>query len=961
MSASITNTSSSAPIRELFCPGPRPSVELVYDERAAWARLAGPAEGVIKRLGLEGEDADMIRGSFRGASPAATMQWLALGECLGISTRRSLTYVNGLFLARAGGLPYLDHAWRDGLHHFAPRPDLDAESRSALFGGKPAFECRLLARPSYMTYTLGQSPMTRSLSLHLPEEVNRHLIPFLKPGPDHGVYDSFGYIKFGVDRNVVEVREFGNPIFDRIRDPELRTQYMGWAPMLLNALHYYLETHPSALGYKRAQSDGKKQSTLKIRFPNVETALLAYGPKIDDNRVHEGLDVSKLAGRELYITPGINPDTAGFLYRHLPLAFGYRQIHADEARAEDTAARLMEIPGVISVEPVRRKKVADVGGAGSEKASDEIPETGPLLEYRLRRVVGSAGAHASFEALPMKRYHAWRELAQELVHPDVYTDLGSDGTAFEHGAKPAHLIGDPRTARIRRAFAVPPAFDLDLDNVAGVSSKMIEAGRAARQTRAGIIFEDLLPHDFTLVSRGIGHGMSDRWWEVPTFDRPGIHFDAVHLVDQNRNPSVRCFEVGDDLTVRAIHCLALKGGGLGAIADTALELPEGHPEVRLPIYRRTKADESDGSAQKPRLLSTHENWGGMARDFGEQELLGQLAILDAVRGTFPELQHLVPQPLRLSKFLSLPVFKGDAEEWMGMHEYAYKYLDDTQGRPGGLVTVRSIVASDVRIGQAVDRVFNRNDRSATSPELAREEIESSLRFIYLTHGCPFTPTSAELTSSAGRVENGDVLEFLRKTSEANGATAMRIFEKLCAETIAVIGMVHGTGGHLGGGETKSFGGYPLGAPRGGCTHMRNMNLAGGFHDFDASLLLPTALSPWCEHTQLNREFDARGNLQKLDLMYWGESMYWMRKLLFGGPRLDTARIIEMTERNDITLFDNDRGESDVLRRASEWLENKFYEPCDVALLMERFAEYEAARERGRAFALERGRPASFLD
>lgn len=411
--------------------------------------------------------------------------------------------------------------------------------------------------------------------------------------------------------------------------------------------------------------------------------------------------------------------------------------------------------------------------------------------------------------------------------------------------------------------------------------------------------QSLMPEHLCIISRGIGNGASNTWWEIPNASTPGWHAEVVHLGTQNRHPSVRLSLFDADLKIQKCIFIGIKGGGLGTATECDRELwtstlPEEH---RAPIYVRV--NENPGPDE---LGADSYPWGGLYERYGKKELKHHVVLESFLRERDPDLTNHIPKPIKLARLLSLPTWDGQGgTHWLGVQSYALMLMCSLGGLPDPLAALVTVTPSDVRLVAVVNRIFESTIEGRSNVQIRAQEILSTLRFLYWNHGLNLEYQAPEFPLEG--CEAPAIGKLLRAICAENRASSQAIYARLIEGPFKIMRLVHLEGGHLGGGYVESDLGLEAGAPNGGALALRNLDILGGLHDLDWCMYLPFQQPALPEETIVVEEVFVK-EVQRLEVAYWVETAYWARVILFGelGNPIESAVRTEVSRQNDFTYF-----------------------------------------------------------
>lgn len=776
-----------------------------------------------------------------------------------------------------------------------------------------------------------KSLLTHTLVMRLPwkdlDDLRHHVRPSHKPC----VVNGFGFIAYTISTaGQLRISTFRNDVYERITSDELREKYRAWPTLLLHALHYLVQLRPSQ--YRLAPGEMPEHVT----------------------------------PREIVFYPGSPEEELATMLEKL----GYRAAALEWAECspdDPNAHPVMRRQSKEEIQQLHQELPRALGYLPPPPwpASDDPEEDGRFIESGLVRRVAPLSLdtyRASdrpelrlFRDLPPSRLDEIEQYVASKFPVDWYHRLDGEGVALEHPAPPPlrdralHGI-EVFSTRFLRAPATPlPTTELKELLGAGRYERWVEL----RHGPAMALLTRLLGRDFTVVSQAAWGQANDSWWEIPQPPENGTTIDAIHLSAQNRHPSLRA--VSRDTNGREQR-IAIGFKGAGYLNTDGAELPKRPNGTIFPFERNELSDRPHHNPLKEGHPAPAPNlWGGNELTSAAEELnittQFRLFLADAA----PHLQELVPMPLDVREYLSIPYLDGGAIRWMGSLQFRDEHLGTPRQPFERLATYISASQCDVRLRQAVERIFTRSTASRVSLAVAQHEVESALGSIFWWNGENTELKTTRHLSDLPRVGTGDILGFLRSVSDADPARTERILDRSAYALSELLGLVHGLGGHFGGGYRRSSDGRKIGVSWGGPIALRNVDLCGGTHDYNLGGLF---LFPWegLGERPWNwsaRQFAERDTSQKLDLMYLGETVYWMEKILRGddapsiGP--EGTRKHCTNPLNEIVLLDAEDKATEglaLLSRRALSRELRIEEALGYALSPQAISRYTTGFRRG---------------
>lgn len=504
----------------------------------------------------------------------------------------------------------------------------------------------------------------------------------------------------------------------------------------------------------------------------------------------------------------------------------------------------------------------DVGG------KSRIPESASLELQAALPVVFSAFDSSLIE---QGRCDAERSVAKlrELFPIDPEPALEFIGVPVASRAVPELMFqGLDLTQHVRGAFELVPQCRIPLNAMEGMTSRLQELHTELVRTRFGNSFFEGNFAEFTFFTRGIERGTFAEWWELPLPGAPTIVAKSIHPEGQLRHPHIRIIRSRDGCDQFDIFSIGCKGGGLRNLSEqNDLVLPaDGH--LRAPIYRRRPALEG-------REIATHRYWGGLLRGHAESEFVHTLSLHEF--GRTVQLPSPIPLPIPLDVGVPrmLPVWGGKRTTWLSPDEYRDQILRIGRGDPyEDPATYRSLSGCDVRWSQLLNMIFS-CPKDSPGAEAVSARIAVALKLVYVANGFPFTPPTQAIETRSGHLQWRDLFRYLAHISEQNSASAGELYRKIESGLVSLMGMVHGSGGHLGGADL----GQGTGAISGGALSLRNVDLQGVVHDLDQDIYFPVVrpIGSTLELRATQRYF--LSDMQRADAIYLESSLDWIRNIL----------------------------------------------------------------------------------
>lgn len=484
------------------------------------------------------------------------------------------------------------------------------------------------------------------------------------------------------------------------------------------------------------------------------------------------------------------------------------------------------------------------------------PRVSPLNLVYLASALGGCAHPASH---PYYRSHLLEQI--ELRHPGEFFQVPSETVS------PESFLSEElhRFYRRRQAFHLkrfPFAPDIFQPGTSFIASSINDQ----------ILFSN---HNWLTHSSEVAEGISisivrDR---VNGGRHPQIWLTFIPFDSETGEPSLP-----------PIWCAGIKGGGLaqlpdpktGRVGEGVVKLPQG--DLILPMYALK------GTAQEFHY-EYHKLWGGLSLDHAKHEFTNLVALDCLCASACPEVYHLIPYPLQVEKYLRLPVFTKDGNiKYYSIAEYEDTFLDGLKADPSTLVTLSE---ADLRIETAEGLIRNaglwmraNGVLCLQNPFFVKNQINSILTLIYKINGYPFVPPSGEHFQDPERTDLDayapQILRYLKVCYEENRAAAGKILDSLKMNTLKIMGVLHGAGGHAGGIHQMGF----LFTSFTSSFAPRNCSVNGSPRDWDEDVHVPTVRSK-------NSEVDPRGR-QFADVDNWQSSMFVMELLLKGANVGDDA-------------------------------------------------------------------------
>jgi hypothetical protein len=378
------------------------------------------------------------------------------------------------------------------------------------------------------------------------------------------------------------------------------------------------------------------------------------------------------------------------------------------------------------------------------------------------------------------------------------------------------------------------------------------------------------------VSKGPFGAIHQNWWEIKELGQAKWAVDAIHLPDQNRNPSVRLITQNSSSAPEIAQCICFKGGGAYSLEGDVVEVP---PFVQakkawLPFYCRIP-DYDDGVL----LLASLNYWGGDFVIHAENELANLMGVHQLADHIEPELSRVLPTPLDACVYEEIPYWTEDGQcRYLPWDDYVYDILGFKEEpftlRPGVL---RVAAKCDVRLRQLVAQVFCTEFTEPVKHSTIQNSIDNALRFFYKTNGEEFILPEQELITKNGVITVAEIAQYLIACGEKNYSAANRIFNRLNSDLIKITAAMHGAGSHLGGSMMKDG---KSGARGAGSLSLRNISLAGELFDMDMGLHLPWLKIPAQSETAAVFNYELI-RMRQRDLLMLNECLYWYKVMLFG--------------------------------------------------------------------------------
>lgn len=701
---------------------------------------------------------------------------------------------------------------------------MDVLSVSALDG---SFTGTIRELPAYFTAKRPKINLNSGvLALQVEPKEFERIVESCKPGPEPTVPYSIGFIRFDLtNKGFIKILEFRSELLERVQDRSILNQYQNWDAALLAALELVV-ARCRVVWETVALKDVTERKivfptpeSIKKRFENVKTICSPY--TIETKKGH-------------YRLPPLSEEQAKHLYYTLPLQFGYEPAEVyNKEKGEDNSQFIFGLEKTIN----RANTTIDSIYRGFEFLSHQD-------EYNKLDIL--------------------RKKISQLTNCIIPHDIELDGYSLAHAAFPHSEFAGEKILVSSMSWA--PSLEIKPQRTESFplhysplyEELLVQIKECGMQ----------LPNDFTPISHGLLGDAKTQWWNMPEEGQ----LSHLHLPNQNRNPSLRFVYKGK------FQHFSFKGAGISTIENVKVHVPPTSKVSRLPIYRRIHASKTDV------FCNTHLYWGGMSRNFATNEFNNHLALHALIQITDPNLSDLINIPVKISKYLSLPYWDESAKkQWINSDEYISNFLGGINDLEDSLSVFESYGRCDVRLSELIAKLFEISDSSRLNPDLARKEIIEGIRFLYQLHGHIFKDPGHTLKTSNKKVSNKCILDFLTICGEHNLQSAQSIFDMISLKTGRLLGIIHGTGGHVGGGMNKW-----TGTPKGGSIAVRNIDLYGGFHDFDASVYFPW--HPRFQSSKIYIDIAHHEQMACFDLMYWRESMNWFQAALFGNKNFMSGYI-----------------------------------------------------------------------
>lgn len=743
------------------------------------------------------------------------------------------------------------------------------------------FPAWFLDLPGEIFSTQSLPAVSRYLIMRLPERDLRKIQGCLSTSDQIQIPEAFGFLGYSIKNNGdVVVKVISSDLHARITDTELYYRYDNWVQVILHALNYAL-VYQGTKGVKNGEVwplksitpkrivldlDDSTVHSLEDRLEDLLSTLVGSGPRLFDEMREWAELVSNIAISDL--------DYTRALYWV-----------ASSERGTKRGARTPRTALVRSIPPLSRRDLVNSDGIENRIFEPIRTPNLPRLEQDLNQVFP-----ADMVALAQPKRAGY------------YT---------AHPVRPSNYSA-PWMARVREEFELAPALSFGFCSDPLRYAKLdINALRAIRASPEARITSSILGEFFAPISRAAVTGGNQAWWEIPPDDGPSAV--PVHIPYQNRHPSIRVFAPDENGQMHRF-VVGFKGAGVCSLKGAeVLQRPAG---LKLPIEYNMKEsqvviDDSSDVCPAPQPRT----WGGEEVTGNLLELHQTLCLRGFISSQAPHLCRLIPAPLDARRLLSLPTWQDGQTNWISEAEYASTFLGRTRSSTENLSVLISLQSCDVRLRQAVDRALPEtfDDGSAVA-----ERINSTMESIYWWNKEKIDLRSVKIDArSIKSIE--ETLQYYHEIWNCNRKAADRIFAKSAGGLAELAGLVHGRGGHFGGGWRRTLSDVTLGISYGGPLALRNVDLTGGIHDLDLDLMY----FPWFESQQplWNSKANEEGELNRsiaFDIMYLAETVHWLDVLLHGRktPRLKSEPVsfAQVNQFNELFLLNEEVPSTRAIRK-----------------------------------------------
>lgn len=713
--------------------------------------------------------------------------------------------------------------------------------------------------------------------IYLPPDDMRRVISDLEsPVTDPHVLGAFGYIRYYQKGSNVEIAEIQSDYYEEISTRSLKMKFKHWEELLLIAFEMHVDR-----GHQAALQSYKKDCEAVGLYLNLSANDLDYlltthtiriiererenskqrisGERVISIPLPSIIRSRWLKPRNLYDIECLllgeskeNIDRSAFsrgladvIYGRVPDKLGYRGEPSKNSVFVETSNHGTLVPQSISLQKqlgadsTQYQNSPDVG-----LFLDSFEEISSDTKYQLRRKFDELFPKSVF------RPPDWPGFPVQFPVPK-----GAISRSYSHQAPPGMIMApiEPKKPEV-------------LDGVNEVSLNVLKKHLQSPELSP---LSGIIQPEFTFFSLGVEHGLERDWWNLSNYSSQNPRLRGVAITDQKRHPSVRIYSNGSDAHTPERPMITIGSKGAGLIEH----LPEDYF-----LYEVTKSEGTTFPIALPRRgaegdvsVPSHEFWGGMSVKHAEAEYrnhLGLWLLFDTLKQNPLD---RVAFPLNVGALHTVPIIKQDGVTWMANHDYLTNILDShSYERADHLGVFISASKCDVRLSQVVNRIFSRTEESLECIDTCEFEIRSALKYLFEVNGVPFIEGDARLKIGSHGVDTPQFLDFVNQLLIPNRDTGRTLYNKLSKRLLTSVGMIHGAGGHLGGGYNEKDG-----AIGGGATAIRNIDCCGALHDLDLDVYLPWVVSGQKKH-------EAKVNTAKIfDLVFLKDTLYWLETLLVG--------------------------------------------------------------------------------
>jgi hypothetical protein len=855
-------------INNLPNPQGADSVPVVRNTRELSELILGDATAVFEKLQLTPSEAALIRSGLvrHGMSPAS-LKPLIIAEYTGVPLTEAFLASNSTLAAHRDirALAQLQHRLSRYRREIAPDK---LDNRFVPIRPFPGVIREL--HSSYLPGDVENDHSSRSLILQLPERDWQQVIRNSRDAP----YDApraFATIRVKELKDFkLEVLEFRSAHYNALTCPTLRERYADWPHVMMRALIDYA-AHLRVAQHELSKEEiavGERRPSVQIILPSPSQIRKIYC-EIKDAGSSWGTVPSpepQAVDEAKWIVPSVSKAESELLFRKIPLSYGFVRSSFDLELSETTH------------ETFRRALSLEVPFIRGKQDQDPL-----------------------FKPLAFSpRLKVWFDLFREYFETTTFQAVQDQACPLAHPVLP-RVDGALQSVHsaLTKGAEICPSLTYPEDYMPCAVPSAIEALKEMKERCPGYnLFRRVLPEGFVPMSRGLGYGADDQWWKLPSGDGEQIRAQFIHLKDQNRHPSLRLISYDDAGNPAILGSYSFKGAGVATTEGVSVKKGA---NFRSPIYfRNPDVVMKDGVKKAQHQFAGHQLWGGQGKSASINEFGTAVRLALFCNEVDPRIGDAVVVPIACERILSIPVWDENGRtDWRDARQFLSDFLP--QYSPSGkLFETVTFSRSDVRLSQLVSRLMYTHTTDFRSITALEQDLFGALDVLYRTHGEQFTTGGVQLLPgrTLGLPEIG---RFLTLLCEHNHAAATRIYEGFECRALGALAAVHGADGTLGGIKRKAQG-IIFGGPQ----SIRNIDLYGTMHDYETPMLLPWESATLAEGVRNLDVFSSLKFLQAADALLLKESLFWLKRSLFGF-RSDTEieiRRVAMDAKQDITvLFD----------------------------------------------------------